>query len=98
VFCVLLHKGKTRLKDFTDSASAWIWELDEHLELGFISANMAGKTDFSVAGLLHKSKWEQDLCFKVEEDDDDGKTHHLRLNGKPDFSHKARFSGYSNDQ
>src|SRR5262249_12143654 len=44
-----LRDSEQRFRDFTESASTWVWEQDEHLRFTFISAGFAPLSNIAIA-------------------------------------------------
>ena len=53
-----LRDNEQRFKDFTETATDWVWETDENQSITFLSVNAATRELFDTASVIGKSRYE----------------------------------------
>lgn len=53
-----LQASEQRFRDFTEAASDWIWETDEHLRFTYLSARFYELTEIEPTQVLGRTRWE----------------------------------------
>ncbi len=53
-----LRDNEQRFKDFTETATDWVWETDENQNITFLSVNAATRELFDTASVIGKSRYE----------------------------------------
>jgi len=78
-----LRESEARFRDFADAASDWLWEMDEHFRLTFVSERVRELVGFSPEEATGKTRWE--LCGIDPADDPHWLRHKADLEGHRPF-------------
>lgn len=63
-----LRDNEQRFKDFTETATDWVWETDENQHITFLSVNAATNELFSTSSVIGKSRY---TLFNAKSGDED---------------------------
>lgn len=63
-----LRDNEQRFKDFTETATDWVWETDENQNITFLSVNNATQELFSTSSVIGKSRY---TLFNAKSGDED---------------------------